>query len=232
MTAVARKLVAPHKGATELISHLVLGDCLDWMRSQSTKGIDLIITDPPYGLGIGQTGHVGLSQAFTSKSWDAQRPQRVYFNEMRRVSRHEIIWCGNYFADYLPPSKSWLVWWKNAGLPRHTFADCELAWTSFNRPAYGFNSRWRGGIKDSKEPRYPHPTQKPLSVMTWCVEVFSDPGCLIVDPFLGTGTTALAAISLGRRCIGIEKDPEYLNIACRRLPCLKWKGGRTNVPPP
>lgn len=218
MSAIARISVAPFRGATERTSHLVLSDSLAWMRSQPPKCIDLIITDPPYGLGIAQKGRVGLSQLFEPKSWDAQRPPRIYFNEMRRISQHQIIWGGNYFADYLPPSRCWLAWWKNAGLPRHTFADCELAWTSFDRPAYVFNSRWRGGIKDSKEPRYAHPTQKPLALMAWCVDLFSAPGSLIVDPFLGTGTTALAAISLGRRCIGIEREPEYLDIARRRLP--------------
>ena len=120
-------------------------------------------------------------------------------------------------AHLLPPSPCWLVWWKKDGLPRGTFADCELAWTSFKRPALVYNSRWHGFIRDSRENKVPHPTQKALDVIKWCVEEFSTPGQTILDPFLGSGTTAVAAAALGRDCIGIERDPEYVAIAQQRL---------------
>lgn len=189
------------------------------MRSQPSKSIDLILTDPPYGLDIAKSGKFrSLTRSFTPSHWDSCRPSRPYFNEMRRISRNQIIWGGNYFADLLPPSQCWIAWWKNDRLPRLNFADCELAWTSFDRPAYVYNCRWRSSARDSKEMRYAHPTQKPLALMRWCVEQFSEPRDLIVDPFLGTGSTTAAALSLGRRSIGIELDAGYLTIARLRLP--------------
>ena len=101
--------------------------------------------------------------------------------------------------------------------PADTFADCEMAWTSFDKPAQVFNSRWRGIIRDSKEPRVGHPTQKALEVMKWCIASFSKPGDTILDPFLGSGTTAVAAKLLGRNYIGIEQDEEYVAMARERL---------------
>ncbi|KAB2938019.1 MAG: site-specific DNA-methyltransferase [Hyphomicrobium sp.] len=196
-------------------------DCLAWLQAQTTKSIDLILTDPPYGLNVAGTGKFrSNNRAFSPSSWDTSRPSRNYFNEMRRISHNQIIWGGNYFADFLPPSRCWIAWWKNDRLPRLNFADCELAWTSFDRPAYVYNCRWRSSVRDSKESLYPHPTQKPLAVMRWCVEQFTEPDALIADPFLGTGTTAVAATALGRRCIGIESDREYFDIAARRLSAL------------
>jgi site-specific DNA-methyltransferase (adenine-specific) len=196
-------------------SQLILGDCLDWMRKQPDKSIDLIITDPPYGLNYAHSGRRAGS-SFNRKQWD-QLPDRKYFDEMRRISHNQIIWGGNYFTNYLPSSRCWIAWWKNEGLPRLNFADAELAWTSFDRNTYVFNCRWRSAARDSPEPRYRHPTQKPEALMRWCIETFSEPGQLILDPFLGSGTTALAAKQLERRCIGIEKDPEYMEIAKARL---------------
>jgi DNA modification methylase len=101
--------------------------------------------------------------------------------------------------------------------PRNSFADCELAWTSFDRNPMVFNSRWSGFVKDSKEKRYAHPTQKALDVMKWCVLEFSNPGETVLDPFAGTGTSLVAAAMLSRRYIGIDKDEEYIKIAEERL---------------
>ena len=110
-------------------------------------------------MGIAKTGKIG-NAVFTPKKWDAAAPPKVYFDEMRRVSKAQIIWGGNYFANMLPASRCWLVWWKNDGLPPLTFADCEIAWTSFDKPARVFNCRWSGNNRVSKEPRVGHPTQK------------------------------------------------------------------------
>ena len=136
---------------------------------------------------------------------------------MLRVSEHQIIWGGNYFTPFLPASRCWLVWYKKDSLPRNNFADCELAWTSFQKNALVFNSRWSGFVKDSREPRVAHPTQKALAVMKWCVEEFSNEGDVILDPFLGSGTTAVAAKQLRRNIIGVEIDREYVAIARQRL---------------
>jgi site-specific DNA-methyltransferase (adenine-specific) len=196
--------------------HTVIhGDCLIELRKLKDKSVDLLCTDPPYGLGIARTGQIG-KRRFTPKDWDvAPRPE--YFIEMQRVSKSQIIWGGNYFAHMLPPSQCWLVWWKKDGLPRLSFAECEMAWTSFKKPARVFNCRWSGCVKDSKEPSVAHPTQKALELMKWCIHEFSDPGHLVLDPFLGSGTTAVAAQLLGRSFIGIERDREYIDIARKRI---------------
>jgi site-specific DNA-methyltransferase (adenine-specific) len=198
------------------VNRLIFGNCLDTLARLPDKSIDLLCTDPPYGIGIANTGKLGKA-TFTPKDWDAAIPPKVCFDEMLRVSKRQIIWGGNHFAHYLPPSRCWLVWWKNDGLPCGTFADCEMAWTSFHKPAQVFNSRWRGFIRDSKEPRVGHPTQKALEVMKWCIASFSQPGDTILDPFLGSGTTAVAAKLLGRNCIGVERDAEYMEMARERL---------------
>jgi site-specific DNA-methyltransferase (adenine-specific) len=198
------------------MNKIIHDDCLNYLRSLPDKAFPLILTDPPYGLGIAKRGVIGTGKRFTPKSWDVT-PERAYFDEMRRVSEHQIIWGGNYFTRFLPASRCWLVWYKKDGLPRNSFADCELAWTSFNKNALVFNSRWAGFVKDSREPRVAHPTQKALEVMKWCVVEFSSPGDTILDPFLGSGTTAVAAKLLCRNFVGVEIDREYVAIAKDRI---------------
>jgi DNA modification methylase len=199
------------------MNKIIHGDCLTYLRSLPDKAVPLLLTDPPYGLGIATRGSIGRGKRFTPKAWDVAPPSRVYFEEMLRVSEHQIIWGGNYFTPFLPASRCWLVWYKKDGLPRNSFADCELAWTSFQKNALVFNSRWSGFVKDSREPRVAHPTQKALAVMKWCVEEFSNEGDVILDPFLGSGTTAVAAKQLRRNFIGVEIDREYVAIARERL---------------
>lgn len=196
---------------------IIHADCLDVMRSYPDQHFDLCLTDAPYGINIARTGHVGNSRTFTKKDWDSAIPTREYFDEMRRVSKQQIIWGGNYFTDHLPASRCWLVWYKKDGLPRNTFADCELAWTSFDRNALVYNCRWAGFVKDSKDGPKLHPTMKALEVMKWCVREFSREGQTILDPYCGSGSTLVAAAALGRKCTGIEIDAEYVAIARARL---------------
>jgi site-specific DNA-methyltransferase (adenine-specific) len=199
------------------VSIIMNADCLDVLKNMADKSVGIVITDPPYGLNIAKAGKIGKGRSFTIKDWDSEIPDQRYFNEIYRVSKRQIIWGGNYFAHCLPATQCWLVWWKQDGLPRGTFADCELAWTSFKKPAQVFNSRWHGFIRDSREPRCAHPTQKALEVMKWCVREFTDPDDTVLDPFLGSGTTCIAARELGRQFIGIEKDKEYCAIAEERV---------------
>jgi site-specific DNA-methyltransferase (adenine-specific) len=198
------------------MSTIIHGDCIDYLRSLPNNAVDLLLTDPPYGIGIAKNGYVGKGTQFAKKAWDAKRPAQEYFQEMLRVSRNQIIWGGNYFADYLPPSRCWLVWYKRDNLPILSFADCELAWTSFDRTAMVFNCRWYGFVKDSREKKV-HPTQKALAVMEWCIEEFSHESYTILDPFMGSGSMLVAAKRLGRNYIGVERDIEYLRIAQDRI---------------
>jgi site-specific DNA-methyltransferase (adenine-specific) len=207
----------------DFINKVIQGDCLEVMKDIPDKSIDLVLVDPPYGIGIAKNTNISIKGVsdkqnnFTKKDWDSFIPAKKYFDEIMRISKNQIIWGGNYFAHLLPPTSCYLVWWKKDGLPRGTFADCELAWTSFKKPAQVFNSRWHGFIRDSKEDRVAHPTQKALDVMKWCVEEFSKEGELICDPFAGSGTTGVACKNLNRNYILIEKEPEYCGIIKKRL---------------
>lgn len=165
-----------------MINTVLHGDCLEMMKQIPDKSIDLVLTDPPYGIGIANKTSLSIKGAsdskkeFSKKEWDTFVPTKEYFDEMIRISKNQIIFGGNYFAHLLPPTSCYLVWWKKDGLPRGTFADCELAWSSFKQPAQVYNSRWHGFIRDSKEDRYAHPTQKALDVIQWAVEQFSAEG--------------------------------------------------------
>jgi len=212
------------------MSEVLQGDCLELMKSMPDKSIDLIITDPPYGLGIAKKGSLSIKgssnakRTFTPSEWDTFIPTQEYFDEVIRISKNQIIWGGNYFAHLLPATQCYLVWWKKDGLPRGTFADCEVAWTSFKKPAQVYNSRWHGFIRDSKEERVAHPTQKALDVMKWCIDEFSEPGDTIFDPFMGSGTTGVAAKELNRQFIGIDISQEYVDIAEDRITNANFQG--------
>lgn len=181
---------------------LILADCLPELQKLKTKSVDLLLTDPPYGIGHGTArGTNSVFRFFVPKSWDREIPSPIVFEEMLRVARKHIIRGGNYFAHRLP-SNGWLVWYKNDGLPSLQFSDCEMASTSCGTNAKVYNCRHRGGIKDSKETLVAHPTQKALEVIKWCLELHSKPGDLVLDPFMGSGTTGVACALLGRRFIG------------------------------
>lgn len=190
---------------------LYLGDCLEILPTLGR--VDAIVTDPPYGIGKdGQkrsTGGHGGRKEYEFLGWDAQRPPRQAFDLMLAASDVQVIWGGNYFADLLPPTMKWLVWDKGQRINQ---SDGELAWTSLHG-ALRINDMNRVELmKDGAE----HPTQKPVRLMKWCItEVRA--GDLILDPFMGSGTTGVACADLGRRFIGIEIQPAYFDIACERI---------------
>jgi DNA modification methylase len=125
-------------------------------------------------------------------------------------SDYQIIWGGNYFTDYLPPSMQWLVWDK--GQRNFSLADAEFAWSSQQKAARIFNYGRGAARLDGKQ----HPTQKPLALMKWCLG-FIHAYCSVLDPFMGSGTTGVACMQLGRKFIGIEIEPKYFEIACERI---------------
>lgn len=136
---------------------------------------------------------------------------------MRRISKNQIIFGGNYFVENLQNSSCWIVWDKNNN--GNNFADCELAWTSFKSAVRKFKFTWNGMLQENmknKENRV-HPNQKPVPLMQWCIQNYSKETDVILDPFLGSGTTAVACKNLGRKFIGIEQSPEYCKIAEDRL---------------
>ena len=219
---------------TPNVDTIICGDCLEEMRQFPDKYFDLCLTDPPYGIGEAAGKNQSRSKAFGSKThaahntrktvipskdygnaaWDNKPPSEELFDELFRVSKNQIIFGGNYFC--LPPSPCWIVWDKdNSG----DFADCELAWTSFPTAVRKIKFRWNGMLQEDmkhKETRY-HPTQKPVKLFVDILEKYSKPGDTVLDPFLGSGTTAIACLKTDRRYVGIEKEPEYCEIARKRV---------------
>lgn len=203
-------------------------DAFDLMREMVTYSISLIVTDPPYGINAdkkqkkraGTQG--GKSKAickdYGDETWDQEPIDKKYFYEMFRVSLNQIIFGGNFYTSYLNNSGCWLVWDKDNGGNR--YADCELAWTSFHsKTVRKFRWKWHGMLQEDmsrKETRV-HPTQKPIPVMKWILANYSQLEDIIFDPFMGSGTTLIAAKELGRRAIGADISKKYCDIAIKRL---------------
>ncbi len=199
---------------------LYLGDCMEVLPT--LPKVDAVITDPPYGIGADrnlrankQHGNAAApSKDYGQSDWDSRPPDDDLINEVIRAGRLAVLWGGNYFG--LPPSPCWLVWDKENG--NNGYADCELAWTNMDKAVRRIKWRWAGMLQQdmaNKEERV-HPTQKPISVMAWCIDQAGNPQT-ILDPFMGSGTTGVAAVQLGRQFIGIEREPKYFDIACKRI---------------
>jgi len=200
---------------------LYQGDCLDIMRGMEA-GVFLLLTDPPYGIGICRNSKpVGVatntSRLATNHDWDDFTPDAKYFEEMFRVSKNQIIFGANYFMEYLYSSPCYIVWDKRGMMPYVPFAPTELAWTSFDVMPKKYTIINHGFIRDSADVRTGHPTQKPTELMIQIIEDFTKPGDLIFDPFMGSGTTGVAAMLTGRNFIGIELDEGYFKIAEARI---------------
>lgn len=200
-------------GATVTDYRLIHGDCLDVLPTLEAGSVDAVITDPPYGIKIIQGGGRGMNgwRDYGAGGWDTVRPARECFTEILRVGKSAVIWGGNYFTDYLYPSSQWLVWDK--GQRDFSLADCELAWCSSPKAARVLTYPRAAALQENGL----HPTQKPLAVMRWCVRMATRPGDLVLDPFMGSGTTGVACRMEGRRFIGIELDANYYRIAEERI---------------
>lgn len=204
------------------LNKIYCGDCLEIMKTFPDKSIDLVLTDPPYGIGAYKTGSMGggvlaKQSKFSPTDWDNDIPKKEYFDEMFRISKNQIIFGGNYFVEYLKNSPCWIVWDKDNG--DNNFADCELAWTSFNTAVRKFKFRWQGMLQENmkeKEIKY-HPTQKPVALIRWILQNYSKDTDIILDAYAGSGSTLVAAQNLHRNFIGIEISPEYCKIAEERL---------------
>ena len=188
------------------------GDCRDILPTLGK--VDAVVTDPPYGLGkkmSGGTWAVKAPHYSDMHEWDTEAKQE-WIDDIFALSVPAIIWGGNYFT--MPPSRCWLSWCK----PQFpTMADMELAWTSLERPAKRWlSSRVPDGAKE-------HPTQKPIALMKWCINFLPD-AQTILDPFMGSGTTGVAAVQMDRDFIGIEREPKYFDIACKRIEDAQRQG--------
>jgi len=213
------------KYANETINKILNIDCLEHMKKIPDNFYDLVLTDPPYGLdlanmnmGIGNTPKASKSynRKWENKDWDKGTPSDEIFKEIYRVSKHQIIWGGNYFD--LKPCKFYIIWDKEIpnGL---SFADCEMAWTSFDKAPRIF----RYSAYLDKKGKV-HPTQKPLKLFDYCIRkaIHEDETIKTVyDPFAGSGTTLVVAKSLGLDYIGSELDKDYYEIILKRLSAVQ-----------
>ncbi len=210
---------------------LYLGDCRDILPILPKA--DAVVTDPPYGLGLaggfsgscGFSGSGGFSKPIERRQykgdWDNQTPSAEIFGMILDSACQSIIWGGNYFTDKLPQSPFWLVWDKENTMP--TFSDAELAWTNIRKKSVK-RIRWMQNGLMSKERERFHPTQKAVEVMRWSISQFQNTPEIILDPFMGSGTTGVAAVQMGRKFIGIEREPKYFDIACKRIEDAQRQG--------
>ena len=195
-------------------ARLYLGDCMEILPT--LPRVDAVITDPPYGIGEARKNNASRSCLAQSRDygvadWDDAPPDESVIEAIRSASKWQAMFGGNYFV--LPPSSCWLVWDKLNG--ENDFADCELAWTNWPKAVRRIQWRWHGMIRQGNEDRF-HPTQKPVPVMKWVIELCPKADT-ILDPFMGSGTTGVAAVQMGRQFIGIEREPKYFDIACKRI---------------
>lgn len=197
---------------------LYFGDCMEVLPTLDK--VDAVITDPPYGISANkQTLGKGKKEFDRGGDWDDSVPNIKTWLSMAELC---CFWGGNYFSDQLPPTNDWLIWHKmNDG---RSFSECEMAWTNFGKQVRHLSHHWSGEEKM-------HPTMKPLSVMLWTIEKAGNPKT-ILDPFMGSGTTGVAAIQLGRKFIGIEREPKYFDIACERIAAAAAQGQMFTPEPP
>ena len=172
--------------------------------------VDAVITDPPYGMNALDGSRTARIYGIDRKNnWDCEKPQKRIFDAIFNQSQIQIIWGFNYFVEELRSSKCFLVWDKPSMSGMKTMSFGEIAFTSLEGPAKIIKM-------ESDKLHREHPTQKPLALMHWCIEQAGNPET-ILDPFMGSGTTGVAAIQLGRKFIGIEREPKYFDIACKRI---------------
>ena len=191
------------------ISEVTNEDCMEGMARYPDKYFDLAIVDPPYGIGMdGNANWSGSKHKI--KNWDNETPKQEYFNSLLRVSKNQIIWGANHFISKIPKdSKCWIVWdKKNDGF---SFADGELAWTSFNS-AVRFFRYHRGQQIDERI----HPTQKPVALYKWLLSNYAKQGDKILDTHLGSGSSRIAAYEMGFDFTAFELDTEYFEAQEKR----------------
>lgn len=187
---------------------------------------DLAIVDPPYG--IGEDGGKSESRCrktrvkpsnYKKKNWDNSAPNKEYFNELKRVSKNQIIWGANHFIENISEANSscWIVWDKING--ENDFADCELAYCSFKTSVRKFDLKWHGMLQHdmkNKETRI-HPTQKPVQLYKWILDKYAKQGDKILDTHLGSGSIAIACQDYGFELTACELDKEYYDKAVERI---------------
>jgi len=198
-------------------------DNMQLMARYEDNHFDLAIVDPPYGIDANlKRGDTGKNKHIKQKDyhvgdWDSEIPSAEYFKELKRVSKNQIIWGGNYFLDYLNNTSCMIVWDKINGT--NYYADCELAWTSFKTSVRKFEWRWHGFLQQNmanKQDRI-HPTEKPIALYEWLLMNYAKEGDKILDTHLGSGSIAIACHNLGYDLTACELDKEYYEASMKRI---------------
>ena len=202
-------------------ARLICADCREILPT--LPKVDAVVTDPPYGIGADKGAGKSADKwsEFTGENrWDEAPITADDIALLQAAGEHLVVWGGNYFP--LPPSPCWLIWDKEtAGVT--TFADAEVAWTNLKKAMRLKRHLWSGPYMKVKEDRH-HPTQKPEAVMRWCIEQLPNTVQSICDPFMGSGTTGVAAVAMGKLFVGIEQDERFFHIACKRIEDAQRQG--------
>ncbi len=192
------------------------GDCREILPH--LPKVDLVLTDPPYGIGEAagknkSRGKLAIAKDYGNDTWDNAPIDDHLLGMTIAAGANAIIFGGNYFN--VPPSPCWLVWDKENGAS--DFADCELAWTNLQKAVRLKRFMWNGMLRANGEQRGDHPTQKPIGVMQWALDLAPKTTLTVADPFMGSGTTGVACANMGKTFYGIEREPKYFDIACKRI---------------
>ena len=203
---------------------LYLGDCRDIIPT--LPPVDAVVTDPPYGIAHKSGGGTGGKWGYVRHQGVTIANDDVPFDPapLLALGVPLIAWGANFYSDKLPGG-GWLVWDKRPGIEDMEFnrSDAELAYFSESKTVKTFRHLWHGLCRDTEVGEHLHPTQKPVALMTWCIERLKAPR-KILDPYMGAGSTGVAAVGLGREFFGIEMDPNYFDIACRRIEDAQRQG--------
>lgn len=208
---------------------LYLGDCREIMPTLVKP--DAVISDPPYGSGLSMD-YAERFKAQSGKWWKntdrrTQKRHKALVGDDAPFDPSDIfklgvskivLWGANWYANRLPDRGGWWMWDKRKGIEdaEWPMGEGELAWTNIGKGIRIYRHKWFGLLRDSEKGEHHHPTQKPVALMKWCIQKIGEAD-VILDPYMGSGTTGVACVQMGRKFIGIEIDPNYFEIACKRI---------------
>ena len=208
-------------------SLFINGDCMDYMKTMPDKCVELALVDPPYGIETRGHAQDRFRLGMQLSTVNDAKPDDNYFAELFRVSRNQIIWGYNHLSDLLPKCREFIFWYKHQ--PVVTFADGELAWTSFQKTARCFDYPYFGGA--NTEPDKIHPTQKPIALYKWLLSNYAHPGDKILDTHVGSASSLIACHQMGFEYWGFELDADYYKAASERLERAKAQVGLLDILP-